>query len=52
MSGDPTFTSSGNNILSRESSTRRRSSAVNVLDGDFEWLEEGIVGLQDIGLPE
>ncbi len=26
--------------------------ARRVLDGDFEWLEEGIVGLQDIDLPE
>ncbi|MCK5482706.1 MAG: acyl-CoA dehydrogenase, partial [Gemmatimonadetes bacterium] len=26
--------------------------ARQVLDGNFEWLEEGIVGLQDIGLPE
>ncbi len=26
--------------------------AMQVLDGEFEWLEDGIVGLQEIGLPE
>jgi len=25
--------------------------ARRVLDGDFEWMEEGIVGLQEVGLP-
>jgi len=27
-------------------------TARHVLDGNFEWLEEGIVGLQEIGLPD
>ncbi|MCL7971625.1 MAG: acyl-CoA dehydrogenase, partial [marine benthic group bacterium] len=27
-------------------------TAREILDGKFEWLEEGIVGLQEIGLPE
>ena len=26
--------------------------AMQVLDGEFEWLEDGIVGLQEMGLPE
>jgi hypothetical protein len=29
-----------------------RSLARRVLDGDFEWLEDGIVGLQEVRLPE
>jgi hypothetical protein len=27
-------------------------TARHVLDGNFEWLEAGIVGLQEIGLPD
>jgi hypothetical protein len=27
-------------------------TARKILDGEFAWLEEGIVGLQDIGLPD
>jgi hypothetical protein len=27
-------------------------TARKILDGEFTWLEEGIVGLQDIGLPD
>ena len=26
-------------------------TARQVLDGEYDWLEEGIVGLQEIGLP-